>query len=229
MKAIIAKHPRAGSNSITMYLHKYGVVINHKRVERLYSQNKMQLKNRKKGHKKYSVKKREEHILTEKAGNWITIDFVIDSIANKRALKNLTVIDPISKVAPRIVPALSMQGEGVSAVFDEIWHEEKFKFLQTDNDPEFRSSTVQLWCTEHNVKQVSSRPGKPTDNCFIESFNRIFRDECLNENYFSSLSEAEQIIESWRKDYNENRLQKGLKELTPSQFKSKLKGMKNSP
>lgn len=96
-------------------------------------------------------------------------------------------------------------------------------------NPEFRSSAVQTWCIDHNVKQVFSRPGKPTDNCFIESFNRIFRDECLNENYFSSLSEAKQIIESWRIDYNENRPQKGLKELTPSQLKSKLKGMKNSP
>lgn len=229
MKAIIAKHPSAGSNSVTMYLHKDGIVINHKRVERLYSENKMQLNNRKKGHKKYSVKKREEHILTEKAGKWIAIDFVIDSIANKRALKNLTVIDPVSKVAPRIVPALSMQGEGVAEILNEIWHEEKFKFLQTDNGPEFRSSAVQSWCIDHNVKQVFSRPGKPTDNCFIESFNRIFRDECLNENYFSSLSEAKQIIESWRIDYNENRPQKGLKELTPSQFKTKLKGMKNSP
>ena len=118
---------------------------------------------------------------------------------------------------------------GVAEVLNEIWHEEKFKFLQTDNGPEFRSSAVQSWCIDHDVKQFFSRPGKPTDNCFIESFNRIFRDECLNENYFSSLSEAKQIIESWRIDYNENRPQKGLKELTPSQFKTKLKGMKNSP
>lgn len=225
MRAIIAKRPRAGSNAITMCLHKDGIQINHKRVERLYSDNKMQLKNRKKGQKKYSVKKREDHILTEKAGNWIAIDFVIDSIANKRALKNLTVIDPVSKIAPRIVPSLSMQGEGVAEVLDEIWHEENFKYLQTDNGPEFRSAAVQIWCKGHNVKQVFSRPGKPTDNCFIESFNRIFRDECLNQNYFSSLSEAKQIIEAWRLDYNENRPQKRLKELTPSQFKSKLNGM----
>jgi len=229
MKQILAFHPRSGSNSITMYLHKDGIKINHKRVERLYKENRMQLKNRKRGRKRYSVKKREEHILTNQPGNWIAIDFVIDCIANKRPLKNLTVIDPVSKVAPRIVPALSMKGDGVAAVLDEIWHEEKFSFLQTDNGPEFRSSDVQKWCKNHNVKQIFSRPGKPTDNCFIESFNRVFRDECLNENYFTSLSEAKQIIESWRIDYNENRPQKGLKELTPSQFKLILKGMKNSP
>ena len=195
----------------------------------MYTENKLQLKNRKTGRKKYSVKKREEHILTKAAGKWLAIDFVIDSIANKRPLKNLTVIDPVSKVAPRIIPAYSMQGEGVAEVLNDIWIEEPFVFLQTDNGPEFRSSAVQKWCKTHSVKQVFSRPGKPTDNCFIESFNRVFRDECLNENYFTSLSEAKEIIESWRIDYNENRPQKGLKELTPSQFKSRLKNMKNSP
>lgn len=79
MKAILAKHPRAGSNTITMYLHKDGVKINHKRIERLYKENKMQLKNRKTGRKKYSVKKREEHILTETPGNWLA-DPVINSV-----------------------------------------------------------------------------------------------------------------------------------------------------
>lgn len=228
MKLILTKHPRAGSNSITMYLHKDGIRINHKKVERIYRENKLQIKNRTKGRKKYSVKKREEHILTETPGNWIAIDFVIDSVANKRPLKNLTVIDPVSKVAPKIIPAYSMQGEDVANVLNEIWLDEPFSFLQTDNGPEFRSSAVQNWCKTHSVKQVFSRPGKPTDNCFIESFNRVFRDECLNVNYFTSLSEAREIIESWRLDYNENRPQKGLKELTPSQFKTKLKGMKNS-
>lgn len=229
MKDIVSKHHKAGSEQITMYLHQDGVKINHKRVEWLYSENKMQLKNRKKGHKKYTVKKREEHILTETPGNWIAIDFVIDSIANKRPSKNLTVIDPVSKVAPKIIPTYSMQGEDVADVLNDIWAEEPFTFLQTDNGPEFRSSAVQTWCKNHAVTQVSSRPGKPTDNCFIESFNRTFRDECLNENYFTSLSEAKEIIENWRIDYNENRPQKGLKELTPSQFKIKLKSMKNSP
>ena len=87
---------------------------------------------------------------------------------------------------------------------------------------------VQQLCKNHEVTQIFSRPGKPTDNCFVESFNRVFREECLNENYFESLSDEKQIIESWRIDYNENRPQKGLKKLTPSQFKSKLKSTRNS-
>lgn len=82
---------------------------------------------------------------------------------------------------------------------------------------------------EARKKTVISRLGKPTDNCFIESFNRIFCDECLNQNYFSSLSEAKVIIENWRIDYKYNRPQFKLKELTPVQFKNKLMCMKTSP
>jgi len=146
------------------------------------------LKNRKNGHKKYSVKKRDDHILTETPGNRIAIDFVIDSIANKRPLKNFTVIDPVSKVVPKIILAYTMKLGGVVGVLNDIWIEEPFSYLQTDNGPEFRSSAVQNWCKNHSVTKVFSQPGKPTDNCFIESFNRVFRDECLNENYFTSLS-----------------------------------------
>lgn len=88
MMNIISKHHKAGSEQITMYLHQDGEKINHKRVERLYTANKLQLKNRKTGRKKYSVKKREEHILTEAVGKWFAFDFVIDSIANKQLVQN---------------------------------------------------------------------------------------------------------------------------------------------
>ena len=73
---------------------------------------------------------------------WLAVDFVIDSIANKRQLKNLTVIDPVSKVTPRIISAYSMQGEGVAEILNEIWNEEPFLYLQTDNGPEFKSYAV---------------------------------------------------------------------------------------
>lgn len=89
-----------------------------------------------------------------------------------------------------------MQGEGVAEILNEIWNEKLFLYLQTDNGPVFRSNAVQQWCKNHEVTQIFSRPGKPTDNCFVESFNRVFREECLNENYFEFLSEAKRIIES---------------------------------
>jgi len=111
----------------------------------------------------------------------------------------------LNEIAPSQFVSVKPNGEDVATVLNDIWTEESFTFLQTDNGPEFRSSAVQNWCKNHAVTQVFSRPGKPTDNCFIESFNRTFRDECLNENYFTSLSEEKKIIENWRIDYNENR------------------------
>ena len=220
MKSVVSKYPKAGCQMIYLVLRKTGLKINHKRVERVYSANKMQLKNRK-TKKKFIVKKREEHLLSEKPGKWLAIDFVIDSVGNKRQLKMLTVIDPVTNESPVIQPAFSMRGEQVVEVLDKACSQTEYpEFIQCDNGPEFRSGELARWCEKHHIKQVFSRPGKPTDNCFIESFNGTFRNECLNIYYFENLSEAKRIIENWRLDYNQNRPQKRLKGLTPSEYRN---------
>ena len=152
---------------------------------------------------------------------------MIDSVGFKRPLKMLTAVDPVTKEVPLIAPAFSMNGEEVARQLDKVVDlNGPFRYLQTDNGPEFRSHEVEKWCKKNNVQHVFSRPGKPTDNCFIESFNRILRNECLNLYYFSDLSSARKIIENWRMDYNVCRPQKGLKGLTPNQYKNKLLGRK---
>ena len=157
----------------------------------------------------------------------LQLDFVIDSVGFKRPLKMLTAVDPVTKEVPLIAPAFSMNGEEVARQLDKVVElNGPFRYLQTDNGPEFRSHEVEKWCKKNNVQHVFSRPGKPTDNCFIESFNRILRNECLNLYYFSDLSSARKIIENWRMDYNVCRPQKGLKGLTPNQYKNKLLGRK---
>ena len=225
MKAIIEEHPNYGCQMIGLKLRQTRK-INHKRVERLYAENKLQLKNRR-PRKKYLVPKRAAHRLSETPEKWIAIDFVIDSVGFKRPLKMLTAVDPVTKEVPLIAPAFSMNGEEVARQLDKVVElNGPFRYLQTDNGPEFRSHEVEKWCKKNNVQHVFSRPGKPTDNCFIESFNRILRNECLNLYYFSDLSSARKIIENWRRDYNVCRPQKGLKGLTPNQYKNKLLGRK---
>lgn len=96
------------------------------------------------------------------------------------------------------------------------------EFLQCDNGPEFRSRELSEWCQDHNIKQIFSRLGEPTDNCFIESFNGTLRNECLNVYYFPNISEAKRIIEEWRIDYNKNRPQKRFKGLTPFEYRNKI-------
>ena len=185
MKSVVSKYPRAGCQMIYLILRKTGLKINHKRVERVYATNKMQLKLRR-TRKKFKVEKRADHLLSLVPGKWLAIDFVIDSIGNKRQLKMLTAIDPVTNESPLIQPAFSMRGEQVAEVLDKKCSECGYpEFLQCDNGPEFRSRELSEWCQNHNIKQIFSRPGKPTDNCFIESFNGTLRNECLNVYYFS--------------------------------------------
>jgi putative transposase len=96
------------------------------------------------------------------------------------------------------------------------------KYLQLDNGPEFRGQSIDKWCFDNDVKILFSRPGTPTDNPCIESFNALLRRECLNANYFLTLKEAKRIIHEWWEDYNENRPQKRLKGMTPREFEDTL-------
>lgn len=221
IKTIIEEHPKYGCQMIGLKLRQTRK-INHKRVERLYAENNLQIKNRK-TRKKYLVTKRAAHQLSEIPEKWVAIDFVIDSVGYKKPLKMLTVVDPVTKEVPLITPAFSMNGEEVTKQLDKVVElNGPFRYLQTDNGSEFRSHELEKWCEKNNVLHVFSRPGKPTDNCFIESFNRILRNECLNLYYFVDLNNAREIIEKWRIDYNICRPQKGLKGLTPNQYKNKL-------
>ncbi len=90
--------------------------------------------------------------------------------------------------------------------------------IHINNGSEFISKVLDRWAYEHGVTMDFSRPGKPMDNAMIESFNGSFRDECLNVNWFLSIEDAREKIETWRKDYNEFRPHSSLKDLTPLQF-----------
>ena len=96
------------------------------------------------------------------------------------------------------------------------------KLLFCDNGSEFTSQAMDLWAYQNGVKIDFSRPGKPTDNAFVESFNGTFRAECLNAHWFGTLKEAKQLIEAWRQEYNESRPHRSLGERTPSEFASQI-------
>ena len=92
------------------------------------------------------------------------------------------------------------------------------KTIRVDNGPEFTSKALDKWAYDHKVILDFSRPGKPTDNAFIESFNGSVRAECLNENWFLSLADAKEKIEAWRVDYNEQRPHSAWGSLAPKEF-----------
>jgi putative transposase len=219
---VLSKYNKYGCGMIHLKLRQRGNIINHKRTERIYRELGLQL-HRRKRRKKITSVERSPVELPNNPGELWAMDFVSDSIANSRKLKILTVIDPVTNKSPLIHPDTSIPGYKVTQFLERTAERVGYpKYIQCDNGPEFRSIDLDQWCYKNNIKILFSRPGKPMDNCHIESFNGTFRYECLNSHYFSSLKEAKRIIEEWRIDYNDERPQKRLKGLTPSQYEIRI-------
>jgi putative transposase len=148
------------------------------------------------------------------------MDFIFDSSSDKRKLKCLVVVDDCTREAIAIKVARSLPGRGVCDVLDRlVLLYGPPEVLLTDNGPEFRGRDYVLWGIRHHVRIEYIQPGKPSQNAFVESFNSIFREQCLNENWFISLEDAERIIEDWRDTYNRIRPHGSLKGQTPQEYR----------
>jgi putative transposase len=148
------------------------------------------------------------------------MDFVSDSLSNGQRFRALTIVDNFSRVSPAIGVDFSLTGRRVVEVLERVANSYGLpKIIKVDNGPELISKALDEWAYRQGVKLDFSRPGKPTDNAYIESFNGRFRQECLDQNWFERIQEARIKIEEWRKDYNENRPHSALGQQTPSAFK----------
>ena len=153
------------------------------------------------------------------------MDFVADQLFDGRKFRALTVMDNYSRKCLGILVGQSIKGEQVADFINHLKTKEGGApgRIQVDNGSEFISKALDKWAYDNGTQLDFSRPGKPTDNPFIESFNGSFRDECLNTNWFLSLSDAEEKIEHWRIEYNEYRPHSSLNGLTPSEMEEKEK------
>ena len=147
------------------------------------------------------------------------MDFVSDALFNGKRFRSLTVLDTFTRESLAIEVDQGLKGEQVVAVLERLRHHRGVpKSIRVDNGPEFISKVLDRWAYENGVTLDFSRPGKPTDNAFIESFNGSFRDECLNPNWFLSLDDAKRKISAWRDEYNFRRPHKALELRTPAEF-----------
>jgi putative transposase len=147
------------------------------------------------------------------------MDFVCDSLFNGRRFRALTIVDNFSRECLAIEAGQSIRGKDVVEIVDRLVLERDVPDrIQCDNGSEFISKALDKWAYEHGVTMDFSRPGKPTDNAFIESFNGSLRDECLNVSWFLSIEDAQDKIEKWRIDYNEFRPHSSLCGQTPQEF-----------
>lgn len=222
LKELALSRRRFGSPRLTSLLRREGFQVNHKKVERIYQEEGLQIKKRKKRRQTAALRV----VIPPPSGpneRW-SMDFVADSIADGRRFRCLTVVDDFSRESPLIVVDTSLPGHRVAQVLDGLGGARGLpKTIVCDNGPEFTGSALDRWAHERGVKLAFIRPGKPVENAFVESFNGKFRDECLNENWFISLRDAQEKIEAWRKDYNCNRPHSSLGNLTPDEFLRRYK------
>ena len=201
-----------------MLLRREGWAVNRKRVRRLYRLEGLQVRMRVKRRKHMALHRGPAPVPTGRGQRW-SMDFVHDALMDGRAFRVFTVVDQWSRESPLLEVGFSLTGRHVVGAFeDQIGADGLPKSITVDHGTEFTSKAVEAWAFYRGVELDFTRPGKPTDNGHIESFNGRLRDECLNVHQFLSLEHAQRLIEAWRVDYNQQRPHSALGDLTPSAF-----------
>jgi putative transposase len=219
LRELAALRKRFGYRRLGMLLKREGVRVNHKRVYRLYREECLSLRRRKR--KRLTSEGRGSGEAAAVADEVWSLDFVSDCTATSRRLRLLTIVDTFTRESLAIEVDTSISGERVARVLDRVIAERGAQpdEIVMDNGPELTSRALDQWAYERGVRLHFIAPGKPVQNCFIESFNGRLRDECLNQHWFRGLQDARQIIEDWRHDYNRARPHGALGGLTPEEYR----------
>lgn len=219
--SLAQRHRRYGAEMIYLKLRQAGHRINHKRVERLYALEKLQVRRRRR--KKIPLADRQPLIRPGAANEVWSMDFVFDRIASGRTLKCLAIVDDATHEAVAVIPEHSIGGDHLVRILDEVCARRgRPAIIRTDNGPEFTGRAMLVWAHRHGIALRLIEPGKPNQNAYVESFNGRLRDECLNEHWFTSLAHARAVIAAWLTEYNEERPKKALGGLTPAAYARQL-------
>jgi putative transposase len=217
MRQLATDRPRAGYRTLGRLLVREGLRVNHKRVYRLYRLEGLAL--RVKRRRRLAATPRQTPPPATRPGERWAMDFVMDRTSDGHRFRILTLLDVVSRRAPGVVVERSISGARVVRFLDQIAATCGYpKAINVDDGPEFISNALDQWAHAHDVHLYFSRPGKPVDNAFIESFNGRLRDECLNTNWFYGLEHAREVISEWLEDYNERRPHSSLAGLTPVEY-----------
>lgn len=196
---------RYGYRRVHVLLRREGWRVDHKKTQRIYRELGLQLRN-KVPKRRVKAKLREGRVPASHPNDVWAMDFVHDQLATGRKIRVLTVVDTYSRFSPVVDPRFSYRAEDVVATLERVCARVGYpKVIRVDQGSEFVSRDLDLWAYAKGVELDFSRPGKPTDNAFIEAFNGRFRSECLNAHWFLSLADAAEKMEAWLKYYNEDR------------------------
>lgn len=205
IKEICATRVRYGYRRVHVLLDRESWGINIKKVYRIYKDLGMQLRN-KTPKRRVKAKLRNDRSEAVCPNDVWAMDFVHDQLALGQKLRILTVVDTHSRYCPATDARFNYRGEDVVQTLERVCKNIGYpKTIRVDNGSEFISRDLDLWAYANQVTLDFSRPGKPTDNGFIEAFNSKLRSECLNTHWFMSLADAHEKLETWRRHYNEDR------------------------
>ena len=218
MREMAQTRVQYGYRKIRVLLNREGWAVGKTLVYRLYREEGLTLRQRPRPRRKAGVARVHRPAVTKPNDAW-TLDFVADQLANGLRFRALTVVDVCTRESLAIEVGPRLRDEHVVTVLNRLTaHRGAPTRLLCDNGSEFCSQIVDLWAYQHHVRIDFSRPGTPTDNAHVESFNATLRRECLNAYWFESLHEAKERIEAWRREYNESRPHRALQDRTPEEF-----------
>ena len=219
LRDLAAARVRDCYRRLHVLLRREGWRVNHKRVSRRYREEGLgiRVKRRK---KLASAPRGAPPPATQPSERW-SLDFLSDGLATRRRFRILTRVDTVSRVSPAIEVGISLTGKRVVAVLERLkWTVGRPERIGIDNGPEFISHALDAWAYHNGVQLELSRPGKPTDNAFAESFNGRVRDECLNQHWFTSVEEVRQTVEAWRIEDHTERPHRALGQQTPAAWEA---------
>jgi putative transposase len=214
LKQLAQEHPRWGYRFLGVLLRREGHQVNHKRVLRLYREEGLKL--RPKRRKKIVSVQRVRPPITSSINQVWSMDFMSDTLSCGRRFRALNIIDCHSRECLATEVDVSLSGERVVRVLERLRETRGLpQVIQTDNGPEFTGHKLDAWAYRNRVRLFFIEPGKPVQNAHVESFNGKLRNECLNLEWFTSLREARQVIEQWRVRYNQFRPHSALSNTPP--------------
>lgn len=217
IRDVAQSRPRFGYKRILTILRRQGHQIGKNKVYRIYCEEGLQVRTKR---RKKTVSRRRLSLPRPKAVNRIwSMDFVHDELVEGRSFRLLTIVDHFSRESVAIEIGFSLRAPDIIRTLSRLKLTRGLaKIIVVDNGSEFSGNEMDLWAHENGVQLHFIRPGKPTENAYIESFNGRLRDECLNTNIFYTLDEAKTVVEKWREDYNDWRPHSSLGNETPSSY-----------
>lgn len=221
LQELAFKHPAYGFRKLFAYLRRAGKPWNHKRVHRLYQA--LKLNKRRKGKRRLPARVKQPLVQPAEVNDTWSVDFMSDSMIGNRKFRTFNVIDDCSREALGIEIDTSLSSKRITRVLERIGLSKGFpKVIRSDNGPEFTSKDFAIWCAARNIETRFIQPGKPTQNGFIERFNRLYREAVLDAYLFFDLDQVRQLTAEWIEEYNQRRPHEGLGNMTPFEWKELL-------